>query len=151
MQQHFGPRFRVLHWCADQLTTEALAQMDLTSSQGRIMGFIAHAKTAPCPRDIEEFFGLSHPSVLGTLSRLAKKGFIEFRPDQQDHRCKRIYILEKGLECHSQMAKAIDNIERRIVSGFSPEEQAQFSDLLNRAIENLGGDNIRHCKEEPKK
>lgn len=148
MKQHFGHRFRVLHWCTDQVLTEALAQMDLTSSQSRIMGYIAHSQTPPCPRDIEEFFGLTHPSVSGTLSRLEKKGFIAYQPDETDHRCKRIYILPKGLECHSKMLQAIDDIERRIVIDFTPEEQVQFSALLNRAIHNLGGDCCHHCKEE---
>ncbi len=151
MKQHFGHRFRILHWCTDQMTTDALAQMDLTSSQGRIMGFIARSKTPPCARDIEDFFGLTHPSVSGTLARLEKKDFIEFRPDEQDHRCKRIYILPKGQECHSKMVQTIDQIERQIINDFTPEEQAQFSALLNRAIHNLGGDQCHHCKEEPKK
>lgn len=151
MKEHFGPRFRVLHWCTDQITTDALAQMELTSSQGRIMGFIAHAKTPPCARDIEEFFGLSHPSVSGTLSRLVKKDFIEFRPDRDDHRCKRIYILPKGIECHSKMVCAIEHTENLITKDFTPEERAQFSALLNRAIDNLGGDPCHHCKEEPQK
>lgn len=151
MKQHFGHRFRILHCCTDQLMTEAMAQMDLTSSQSRIMGFIARSKAPPCPRDIEEFFGLSHPSVSGTLNRLEKKNFIEFRPDENDHRCKRIYILPKGQECHSRMVQTIDGIESRIVSDFTAEEQAQFSALLNRAIHNLGGDQCHPCKEEPKK
>lgn len=151
MKQHFGHRFRILHWCTDQMMTDALAQMDLTSSQSRIMGFIAHSKTPPCSRDIEEFFGLSHPSVSGTLARLEKKDFIEFRPDEQDHRCKRIYILPKGLECHSRMVQTIDGIEQRIVDGFTAEEQAQFSALLNRAIQNLGGECRHPNKEDSKK
>lgn len=147
MKQHFGHRFRILHWCTDQMMTEALAQMDLTSSQGRIMGFIARSKTPPCARDIEEFFGLSHPSVSGTLSRMEKKNFIEFRPDEADHRCKRIYILPKGQECHARMAQTIDGIEQRIVADFTAEETVQFSAFLNRAIHNMGGD-CCHCQKE---
>lgn len=148
MMEHFGPRFRILHWCADQQTTEKLAQMDLTSSQGRILGFIARSETPPCPRDIEDFFGLSHPSVSGTLARMEKKGFIEFRADALDHRCKRIFLLEKGSRCHSLIIGDIERIERQIVAGFTAEETAQFSAFLNRAIHNLGGDCCRPCKEE---
>lgn len=151
MKEHFGHRFRILHWCTDQMTTDALAKMDLTSSQGRIMGFVAHAKTPPCAKDLEEFFGLSHPSVSGTLGRLEKKGFIQFRPDEKDHRCKRIYILPKGLECHNRMVRTIDGIEAKIVQDFTAEEKAQFSALLNRAIQNIGGDCRRPGKEEPQK
>lgn len=151
MKQHFGHRFRILHWCADQMTTDALAQMELTSSQGRIMGFIARSPVPPCARDIEDFFGLTHPTVSGTLARMEKKGFIEVRPDEHDHRCKRLYILPKGRECHSRMVQNIEQIEQRIVKDFTQEEQERFSEFLNRAIHNLGGDQCHHCKEDPKK
>ena len=118
---------------------EALSQMDLTSSPGRIMGYLARHPQAPCCRDLEEHFHLSHPSVSGTLTRLEKKGFIACRPDPEDHRCKRIYLLPKGEQCHRQIISAIDRIEAQVTAGFTPEERAQFSDFLDRAIINLGG------------
>lgn len=139
MKSYYGPRFRVLHWCTDQLMSAALSQLDLTSSQGHIMGYIAHQKEPPCSRDIEEAFHLSHPTVSGLLRRLEKKGFIQFRPDEVDRRCKRIHILPKGIECYERMTQAIDSIERQIAADFSPSECEQFARLLDRAITNLGG------------
>lgn len=136
----------MLHWCTDQLLNDALADMDLTSSQGRILGYLAHEE-APCPRDLEEHFHLSHPSVSGTLSRMEKKGFIEFRPDPADHRCKRIYMLPKGIQCHEQIGQNIQTIEARVVRDFTPEETELFSQLLNRALDNLGGPS---CPPNPK-
>ena len=128
-----------MHWCIDRYLTEALAKMDLTASQGRIMGLIARQESPPCPRDIEEEFGLSHPSVSGTLSRLEKKDFIQCRPDPEDRRCKRIYILPKGYACHERIEQIIRHTEQQVVQDFTPEEQAQFSRFLDRAISNMGG------------
>ena len=139
MKYHYGPRFRALHWCTEQLMSAALAQMDLTSAQGHIMGFLAHQSAPPCSRDIEEAFHLSHPTVSGTLSRLEKKGFIELRPDEADRRCKRIYILPKGQECHAQIEDTIRSIEQQVVQGFTPEELEHFTRFLDRAITNMGG------------
>ena len=87
---------------------------------------------------IAEAFHLSHPTVSGLLSRLEKKGFIEFRPDAEDRRCKRIYILPKGRECHETMHQHILETERRLVEGFTPEEQEQFFRYLERALINMG-------------
>lgn len=128
--------------------TNALSQMELTAAQGHIMGFLAHRKQPPCSRDIEEAFRLSHPTVSGLLARLEKKGFIEFRPDEQDRRCKRIYVLPKGQECNEVMHNTIMNNERRIVQGFTEEEQAQFAVLLERAIENMGANPCRRPRFE---
>ena len=144
MQTYCGHLIRILHCCSSQVMTAALADMELTAAQGRILGYLAHCQTPPCPRDIEEFFGLSHPSVSGTLSRMQKKGFLEFRPDEIDRRSKRIYLLPKGKECHDQIMERLHRLENTITDGFSPEETAQFSDFLNRAMKNVGV----HC---PKK
>ena len=149
MPKHYGHMLRVLHWCTDQTMTGALARMDLTAAQGHIMGYLAHSPNPPCSRDIEEAFQLSHPTVSGLLSRLEKKGFIEFRPDEKDRRCKRIHMLPKGQACIELMHRTIRENEERIVQGFSDEEKAQFASLLERAISNMGGSPCqRNQKEE---
>lgn len=119
--------------------SEALAQMDLTAAQGHIMGFLSHQPTPPCALDIAEAFQLSHPTVSGLLKRLESKGFIEFRPDEQDRRCKRIHVLPKGHLVDQLISENIHSIEQRIVQGFTPEEQEQFITYLDRAIANMGG------------
>lgn len=135
--QHYGYQFRVLSCGISQLMTNALGEMELTSAQGHIIGFLAHCEEAPCPRDVEEHFCLSHPTVSGLLARLEKKKFIELRPDPQDRRCKRIYLLPKGWECDEQIHERLEAIEERIVTGFSEEERAQFADFLSRASRNM--------------
>lgn len=147
---HFGYMARMLHGCASQAMNEALSSMDLTSAQGHLMGFLAHSDQPPCARDIEEAFHLSHPTVSGLLSRLEKKEFLEFRPDPGDRRCKRIYILPKGRECLEVMEATIRNNEKRLLRGFSPEEQKQFADYLTRAIQNFGTDPEGCCHREVK-
>ena len=131
--------------------TNALCEMELTAAQGHIMGYLAHRKQPPCSRDIEEAFHLSHPTVSGLLARLEKKGFIEFRPDEQDRRCKRIYVLPKGQECNERIHNTILFNERRIVQGFSEEERAQFAAFLERATQNMGGNPCRRAKHEEDK
>jgi len=88
---------------------------------------------------VEEEFHLSHPTVSGILSRLEKKDFIEFRPDEQDRRVKRIYLRPKGIEYHERIHRVIQENEQRIVRDFTEEEQRQFAALLERAILNMGG------------
>lgn len=138
----------MLHCAMDQSITQALAQMDLTAAQGHIMGYLSHRKGAPCPRDIEEVFHLSHPTVSGLLRRLEKKEFIQLRPDPNDKRCKRIYILPKGEACNQMMQQTIQVTEHQMVMGFTPQEQKIFTRLLDRAIINMGGNPRPESKEE---
>ena len=147
MLAHFGHYLRILHSSTSQAMTNALTAMDLTAAQGHIMGYLAHCPEPPCPRDIEEAFQLSHPTVSGLLGRLEKKGFIEFRPDEHDRRCKRIYVLPKGKELQSTMRQIIVDMDRQLVQDFSEEEIALFAHFLDRAIHNVGSP---CCKRKPK-
>ena len=149
LKTDYGFLVRILHWCTHQAIGNALETMELTAAQGRIMAYLAHSEEAPCPRDLEAEFHLTHPTVSGLLSRLEQKGFIALRTDPEDRRCKRIYVRERGLQCHEHMQKTIQENERRITDGFTPEEKEVFSDLLQRAIRNMGGDPTpRRFKEE---
>ena len=124
---------------------------DLTASQGPVLGYIARRKSPPCPRDIEEEFNLTHPTVSGLLSRLEKKDFIQLRPDEADRRCKRIYLMPKGTAFTESIRRTITDTETQMVQGFTEEEKEQFHALLHRAITNMGGDPCRSHKEEPTK
>ena len=139
MEHHYGHMIRILHWCTDQSMTNALEKMELTSAQGHIMGYLTHREQPACPRDVEDAFRLSHPTVSGLLSRLEKKGFIEFRPDEQDRRCKRIHVLPKGRQYRETMHQTIQFNESQLVQGFTPEEKELFAVFLQRAITNMGG------------
>ncbi|MBO7184526.1 MAG: MarR family transcriptional regulator [Oscillospiraceae bacterium] len=152
MRTHNGHLARILHACTDQTMTAALAEMDLTAAQSHIMCYITHRKEPPCPRDIEEAFQLTHPTVSGILSRLEQKGFIQMRPDAQDRRCKRIFVLEKGMELDEMIHQVVRSMEEKMVQNFTEEEKVQFTDLLRRAIANMGADPCkRKHKEEPEK
>lgn len=149
LTHHYGYLLKVLSGCMKASMDNALASMDLTSAQGRIMGYLAQRSQPPCSRDIEETFHLSHPTVSGLLSRLEKKDFIELRPDETDRRCKRIYVLPKGDELHETMNRVILDNEAQVVAGFSPEERELFTSMLLRAIDNMGASAcIRKIKEE---
>lgn len=153
MPKHYGPLLRILHFSIDQAINSSLESMELTAAQGHILGFTVMQETPPCPKDLEEAFHLSHPTVSGLLARMEKKGFLELRADEKDRRCKRVCILPKGRECFQVLHKAIEDTNEQVVRGFSPEEQAVFRELLERAISNMGGwpPDCKIPKEEPRK
>ena len=137
--KYYGHLVKTLHRCADQAISARLEQMGLTAAQGRVMGYLGHCTRPPCPKDVEEAFHLSHPTVSGILTRLEKKEFVEIFPDPADRRCKRIRVLPKGQACQESMHRTIQDMEHRIVKDFSPQEQEQFHCFLLRAITNMGG------------
>ncbi len=148
LQKHYGPLIRCLHASTSQAISIALEEWGLTASQGHTLGYLSQCPRPPCPRDIEEAFHLSHPTVSGILTRLEKKGFLRLDADRQDRRCKRVYLLPKGQQVHQRMQQTIDETEARLVAGFSGEEQARFLDFLERAIQNMARESQTIPKEE---
>lgn len=134
---HLGHSFKKLHFLMEQAINQRLVELDLTTAQGHAIGYLSHAKEPPCARDIETAFGLSHATVSGILSRMEAKGFIEQRPDPDDRRIKRIYLLEKGQACSQQIGQHIRDTERSMADGFTQQELEQFRSFLRRATCNL--------------
>lgn len=151
MQHRYGKLIRILHSCSGQAMTAALTSVELTGAQGHIMGYITHQPEPPCARDLEEAFQLSHPTVSGILSRLEQKGFIEMRPDEQDRRCKRIYVMEKGLQLDETMHRVMRENEEKLVKNFTEEEKELFQTLLLKAIDNMDGSLCRKRHKEESK
>lgn len=146
----FGRTFRRLDCAMRQSMDGALSSMDLTFSQGHIMGYLVHSEQPPCAKDIEDRFQLSHPTVSGLLSRLEKKEFIALRPDPEDRRRKLVYILPKGKQCNETMHAVIRDGEERLLTGFSQKEREQFQQYLLRALQNVSPE-FEPEKEEPSK
>ena len=136
-EEHLGHSFKKLHFLLEQTINQQLSQLDLTAAQAHAIGYIRWATEPPCARDIETAFGLSHATVSGILSRLETKGFIEIRPDPDDRRVRRIYLLEKGHACSQEIIRHIRDTERIMAEGFSPQELSALSSFLKRAIGNL--------------
>ena len=136
-EEYLGHSIKKLHFLMEQAINQRLLELDLTSAQGHVIGFLRRSKEPPCAKDLETAYGLSHATVSGILSRMEAKGFIEQRPDSRDRRVKRIFLLERGLACSQSIWQHIEESERIMSAGFSPEEQAQLRTFLSRAISNL--------------
>ena len=136
-EEYLGHSIKKLHFLMEQAINQRLLELDLTSAQGHVIGFLRRSKEPPCAKDLETAYGLSHATVSGILSRMEAKGFIEQRPDPRDRRVKRIFLLERGLACSQSIWQHIEESERTMSAGFSPEEQAQLRTFLSRAISNL--------------
>lgn len=136
-EKYLGHSFKKLHFLVEQAINQRLLELDLTSAQGHVIGFLRQSKEPPCAKDLETAYGLSHATVSGILSRMEAKGFIGLEPDPHDRRVKRIFLLDRGLSCSQSIWRHIVESERVMTAGFSPEELDQFRIYLDRVISNL--------------
>lgn len=113
-----------------------LTELGLGTGQPKLLAYLARNGPAG-QRQLADYFEIDPAAVCRMLDSLQKGGFITRRPDEQNKRRDRIELTEAGrAACAAWQARCRD-LEQRMLQGFSPEEQQQFSDYLSRAYRNL--------------
>ncbi len=131
-------RFRTLDQAGKQRVDQQFNAMELTAMQSYVLRYLYDRRgEVVYPKDIEQRFRLTHPTVSGLLARLEAKGFITCTPDPDDRRCKRVAETEKAEQCRLAIRETFRELEQQTLRGFTPEETASLLSLLDRAIANL--------------
>ncbi len=122
----------------DRRVTLELEEMDLTASQGLVLGYLHRRRGEDVyPVDVGRHFGLSHPTVTGILQRLEAKGFLTCRSDSTDRRKKRICLTDKAEDGHQRIRGRFLEAEAALTETLSPAEQGLLTELLDRMIQTL--------------
>lgn len=115
-----------------------LRSLDLTMSQARIIGYISRSERGcATQKELESFFCVKHPTMVGLLQRLESKGFVRIATDPADRRCHIVYLTEKGVAFHQKKGEQVAQTEILLTDGFSDSEREQLKDLLIRVYRNL--------------
>jgi DNA-binding MarR family transcriptional regulator len=86
---------------------------------------------------LAEMLDVSAATVSVSVKRMEKSGFVERRADENDARITKLYLTEKGESIPSHIKEKMDLQELFITKGMNSDEIQQFSDLLDKAINNL--------------
>ena len=76
-------------------------------------------------------------TITRMLQRMEKAGFVERRPDPEDHRVSRVYLTETGKAVRADVQQVWRQLEEEAFAGFTLEEQALLRRFFLRIRENL--------------
>ncbi|MDO5708634.1 MAG: MarR family transcriptional regulator [Coriobacteriales bacterium] len=91
----------------------------------------------PTLKELSEILGSSHQNVKQILTKLEKKGFVEFLPDVVDKRKRRIVLTDQCREFCDKNDDMSREIMRRLFDGVSEEEIASTVQTLLRIERNM--------------
>lgn len=114
-----------------------LKEQDLTFSQTLVISFLCSQNGRATQKEIEEHLQVSHPTVVGIISRLEKNGFVSYHMDQKDRRNKIVCATEKALNTVDAMRVGKRQMEEKLTKGLSEEELAEFRRIINILCENI--------------
>ena len=79
-------------------------------------------KEPPTLKELSEILGSSHQNVKQILIKLEKKGFVEFRTDDEDKRKQRILLTKKCLDFCEKNNNASSAIMEKMFDGISEKD-----------------------------
>ncbi|MBQ2699847.1 MAG: MarR family transcriptional regulator [Clostridia bacterium] len=122
-------------------------KLPLTQAQWGTLFYIRQMESegqVVSPSDLENGLHLSRPTVTGLIQRLEARGFVSVTADSRDKRFKRLHTTPAFEAWHHLMAQYFSAQERLLLRGFTPHEENQLRDYLNRMLHNLkeGGSSL---------
>ena len=109
----------------------------LTSSNGSVIGYLAHAEGDVYQKDVEAHFSVRRSTASRMLGTLEEKGLIKRESVESDARLKKIVLTDEGWELHRYVSGALTRIGENATEGISDGELADFYKTLEKIKANL--------------
>ena len=119
----------------DKVSNPYFSEYDLTASQYRIIKFL-YAQPTRTARvvDLERQYSMTHPTTLGLLEALEKKGFTTRIDNPNDARGKLVALTRKADEMQSELEALGAKIEDKLTERLSDNEKNALVVLLQKLI-----------------
>ena len=119
----------------DKVSNPYFSEYDLTASQYRIIKFL-YAQPTRTARvvDLERQYSMTHPTTLGLLEALEKKGFTTRIDNPNDARGKLVALTKKADEMQGELEALGAKIEDKLTERLSDNEKNALVVLLQKLI-----------------
>lgn len=118
-----------------KLSNPIFSGYGLTEAQYKILKYLySHQDTEVRQVDLEKYFSLTHPTALGLLENLERKGFIRRRENPKDKRSRIILLEQKALEMQEELERLGDGLEQKMTEKLTEAEKSQLVFLLQKLL-----------------
>ena len=137
MKHRIGYQFKLI---SDKLKVHAdadLKNQGLTLAQSRVLTFLNEQDGIATQKEIEDYLQVSHPTVLGLVSRMEQNELVETWFDPENRRNKMVRLTEKSKKIGENMDEVTEQHDKALLNGLSEQEQAELNRMLNIILKNL--------------
>lgn len=130
----------MIKYISDKVRQKAdnnLKDHNVTLSQVRVLNFLWRENGSCSQKQIEDFLQVSHPTVVGLVSRMEQSGYIQTSVSPDDKRNKIVTVTDNGMALASELCRFMDDMDNRMLEGLSEEQQSQLADMLLTVAKNL--------------
>ena len=110
---------------------------NLSFSQARLLECLSDREGRATQKSIEEFLKVSHPTVVGLISRMEKKGYLRCYQDENDKRNKIVEMTENARLIAHEMQDEVAAQEAKLLKGLTKEEIESLKRMLQMMYRNI--------------
>ena len=115
-----------------------LKPYEVTLRQLRILGYLHDNKDKlVTQKELEEELQVSHPTVVGILQRLEKKGLIKTFLNPNKKTMKIVTLIEYEAKLFKNINTEKEKFENKLLAGFTDDEKVQLEEFLIRLHRNI--------------
>ena len=137
MKHRIGYQFKLI---SDKLKVHAdadLKNQGLTLAQSRVLTFLNEQDGIATQKEIEDYLQVSHPTVVGLVSRMEQNELVETWFDPENRRNKMVRLTEKSKKIGENMDEVTEQHDKALLNGLSEQEQVELNRMLNIILKNL--------------
>ena len=130
----------MIKYISDKVRQKAdnnLKDHNVTLSQVRVLNFLWRENGSCSQKQIEDFLQVSHPTVVGLVSRMEQSGYIQTSVSPDDNRNKIVTVTDSGMSLACELCRYMEDIDKRMLVGLTDEQQAQLADMLYIVAQNF--------------
>ena len=138
-RQSIDSLIKILSETMGQRVNRDCKSFNLTMQQMKILHFLKdrEGKQETSQKEIQDYMRVAHPTVVSILRLMESKGFIEISVSERDKRMKIVTLTGQEEGFVKEVLKGSQAMERRLVKGFSEEEQETLRNYLRRMYQNI--------------
>ncbi len=119
----------------DKISNTVLEEYDLTTPQYKVMKYLyAESKNGVRTVDLENYYSMTHPTTIGILQNLEKKGFVEYQENPNHARSRFIVPTEKASALQAELEEVGNELEMKLTDRLMEEERLQLVSLLQKML-----------------
>lgn len=124
----------------DKLKVKADADLkhsNLTLAQSRVLAFLDRRGGQATQKEIEVYLEVSHPTVVGIISRMKQNGHLRCWADETDKRNKIVALTEQAKALGEEMEQRILANEKMLLASLSETDIKKLKQMLLIVYNNL--------------
>lgn len=119
----------------EKIANPILQKYNLTGAQYKILKYlISHQDKQVRQVDFEKFYSMTHPTTIGLLKQLEKKGFIQRQKNPSDGRSQIVLLTDQSFEMKDELLSVGELLEKQFTAALAEEERLQLVKLLQKLL-----------------